>query len=80
MTACNGKCYLSKQLKKTAEDKTSPDKSMPEIEYEKTPLIFHKSRKLVLGINKDLKKSQFNDDPFFAKKVFIAPPTPPPEC
>jgi hypothetical protein len=76
---CNGKCYLSQQLKE-AQQTEKQDKKIPTVEQERIPMIVYNSEltKFLITVSKAKKYFQFYQFPI--KDLSISPPTPPPKC
>lgn len=76
---CNGKCYLSQQLKK-AQENENKDKKIPTPEQERIPMIvcYYDLPNLV-NHNLNTQKTSFYYQ-FSIKELFISPPSPPPKC
>jgi len=79
MSTCNGKCYLSQQLKK-AQDNEKQDKKIPTVEQERIPMIVNSSKlpKFLVTVSDAQQYCEFYQ--FSTKDLFISPPTPPPKC
>ena len=79
MSTCNGKCYLSQQLKE-AQQTEKQDKKIPTVEQERIPMIVYNSElpKLLIIVSEAKKYFQFYQ--FLIKDLSISPPTPPPRC
>ena len=79
MSTCNGKCYLSQQLKE-AQQTEKQDKKIPTVEQERIPMIVYNSElpKLLIIVSEAKKYFQFYQ--FLIKDLSISPPTPPPKC
>jgi hypothetical protein len=79
MLTCNGKCYLSQQLKE-AQQTEKQDKKIPTVEQERIPMIVYNSElpKFLIIVSEAKKYFQFYQ--FLIKDLSISPPTPPPKC
>ncbi len=79
MSTCNGKCYLSQQLKE-AQQTEKQDKKIPTVEQERIPMIVYNSElpKFLTTVSEAKKYFQFYQ--FSIKDLSISPPTPPPKC
>ena len=79
MSTCNGKCYLSKQLKE-AQQTEKQDKKIPTVEQERTPIIVYDSElpKFLKSVSEAKQYSKFYL--FSIKDLSISPPAPPPKC
>ena len=79
MSTCNGKCYLSQQLKE-AQQTEKQDKKIPTVEQERIPMIVYNSElpKFLIIVSEAKKYFQFYQ--FLIKDLSISPPTPPPKC
>ena len=79
MSTCNGKCYLSKQLKE-AQQTEKQDKKIPTVEQERIPIIVYDSElpKFLKSVSEANQYSKFYL--FSIKYLSISPPTPPPKC
>lgn len=79
MSTCNGKCYLSQQLKE-AQQTEKQDKKTTTVEQEKIPMIVYNSElpKFLITVSEDKRYFQFYQ--FSIKDLSISPPTPPPKC
>ena len=79
MSTCNGKCYLSQQLKE-AQQTEKQDKKTPTVEQERIPMIVYNSElpKFLIIVSEAKKYFQFYR--FLIKDLSISPPTPPPKC
>lgn len=79
MSTCNGKCYLSQQLKE-AQQTEKQDKKMPTVEQERIPMIICNSElpKVLNTVSDAQQYCEFYQ--FSVKDLFISPPTPPPKC
>ncbi|HHP7241749.1 MAG TPA: hypothetical protein ACFCUD_08745 [Cyclobacteriaceae bacterium] len=79
MSTCDGKCYLSQQLKE-AQQTEKQDKKIPTIEQERIPMIVYNSElpKFLITVSETKKYFQFYQ--FSIKDLSISPPTPPPKC
>lgn len=79
MSTCDGKCYLSQQLKET-QGTEKQDKKIPTVEQERIPMIVYNSElpKFLITISEARKYFQFYQ--FSIKDLSISPPTPPPKC
>jgi len=79
MSTCNGKCYLSQQLKE-AQETEKQDKKIPTVEQERIPMIVCDSElpKFSVSVSDVQQHSDFYQ--FSVKDLFISPPTPPPKC
>ena len=79
MSTCNGKCYLSQQLKE-AQQTEKQDKKIPTVEQERIPMIVYNSElpKFLITVSEAKKYFQFYQ--FLIKDLSISPPTPPPKC
>ena len=75
---CNGKCYLSQQLKET-KNTDKKDSRIPTVEQERIPMIFYDyDCPEVVVVNSTSKKTS-NFYQFAIKELVNSPPTPPPE-
>tara|TARA_B100001057_G_C22509899_1_gene817457 strand:+ start:395 stop:769 length:375 start_codon:yes stop_codon:yes gene_type:complete len=76
---CNGKCYLSQQLKE-AQETEKKDKGIPTVEQERIPMIFYDYDfpKVVVVNSTSNKISNFYQ--FAIKELVNSQPTPPPKC
>jgi len=79
MSTCNGKCYLSKQLKK-AQETEKQDKKIPTVEQDRIPMIFNNSELPELLVSVSDNQKHFKYYRFQVKDLIISPPTPPPKC
>mgnify|MGYP001595715773 FL=1 len=79
MSTCNGKCYLSQQLKE-AQETEKQDKKIPTVEQERILMIVYNSEfpKFLLNVSEAKQYSEFYQ--FSIKNLSISPPTPPPKC
>ena len=79
MSTCNGKCYLSQQLKETQKTEKQ-DKKIPTVEQERIPMIVYNSElpKFLITFSDAIQYSEFYQ--FSIKDLSISPPTPPPKC
>ncbi|MGV6829825.1 MAG: hypothetical protein ACWA45_10575 [Flavobacteriales bacterium] len=79
MSTCNGKCYLSQQLKK-AQESEKQDKNIPTVKFERIPMILcdYKFPKFAIMNSVSQKHNTFYI--FSIKDLTISPPTPPPKC
>jgi len=79
MSTCNGKCYLSQQLKE-AQEAEKKDKKIPTVEQERIPMIIDSSElpKFLAIVSHAQQHCGFYQ--FRVKDLFISPPTPPPKC
>ncbi|NQX85981.1 MAG: hypothetical protein HRT67_08750 [Flavobacteriaceae bacterium] len=79
MSTCNGKCYLSQQLKE-AQETEKQDKKTPTVEQERIIMIVYNSElpKFLLNVSETKQYSGFYQ--FSIKDLSISPPTPPPKC
>jgi len=80
MSTCNGKCYLSQQLKE-AQQTEKQDKKIPTVEQERIPMIVYNSElpKFLITVLVEAKQ-YFQFYQFSIKDLSISPPTPPPKC
>jgi hypothetical protein len=79
LSTCNGKCYLSQQLKEVQETEKQ-DKKIPTVEQERTPMIVYKTE-LPEFLKTDSEAKQYSEFyQFSIKDLSISPPTPPPKC
>jgi hypothetical protein len=78
-STCNGKCYLSKQLKE-AQKTEKQDEKLPTVEQERIPMIVYNSElpKFLITFSDAIQYSEFYQ--FSIKDLSISPPTPPPKC
>lgn len=79
MSTCNGKCYLSQQLKE-AQQTEKQDKKIPTVEQERIPMIVYNSELPKFLITVLEAKQYFQFYQFSIKDLSISPPTPPPKC
>jgi len=79
MSTCNGKCYLSQQLKE-AQQTEKQDKKIPTVEQERIPMIVYNSELPKFLITVLEAKQYFQFYQFSIKALSISPPTPPPKC
>lgn len=79
MSSCNGKCYLSQQLKQ-AQESEKQDKKIATVEQERTPMILYKTGlpEFLVTVSNAQQHCEFHQ--FLAKNLFISPPTTPPKC
>ena len=79
MSTCNGKCYLTQQLKET-QDSKNKDKSIPTTKLERIPMIVcnHTFPKFVITDYSSQKQMPYYQ--FSIKESSFSPPTPPPKC
>jgi hypothetical protein len=79
MSTCNGKCYLSQQLKE-AQETEKQDKKISTVEQERIPMIIYSAElpKFCDAISDSEKHFGFYQ--FQLKELFFSPPTPPPKC
>lgn len=79
MSTCNGKCYLSQQLKE-AQETEKQNKKIPIVEQERIPMIVDNSELPKFLVTDSNAQQQFEFYQFSVKDLFISPPTPPPKC
>jgi len=79
ISTCNGKCYLSQQLKETQETEKQ-NKKTPTIEQERIPMIIVTSElpKFLVAVLDAKQYPKFYQ--FSVTDLSISPPTPPPKC
>ena len=75
---CDGKCYLSKQLKKANDLNTSPEQvPAPKIDLDKLPSVLLKYHSINLSRPK-ISLMQYQEYTFFTPEFYSDQPTPPP--
>ena len=82
--ACNGKCYLKKQLQKNlsvqhSDDSHQHQKSAPQIDFSKYPVAPVSYETIVLSRPKNVTKNEWHSPPWKASTYFsclLRPPIP----
>jgi len=79
MSTCDGKCYLSQQLKE-AQQTEKQDKKTPIVEQERILMIVYNSELPKFLITASEVKQYCEFYQFSIKNLSISPLTPPPKC
>ena len=78
MLTCNGKCYLSQQLKETQESKNK-DQGIPTTKVERIPMIVCDYTFPKLTATDYIFQKHISFYNFSIKELILSPPTPPPK-